>query len=230
MNQKPTKPLEQLIKAQLERWKQRSSKDTAKPPSRISVITVSMQPGSGGSLVAETLAKRLDFDYFHRKIIKQIASSARTSAAVVESVEKERLSGISDFIALLVKKHYLYPDDYLMHLMQVINTIAEHGRAVIVGRGANFILPPEKRFSVRVAAEMDLRIGNIAEAFKCSGDEARRRIVQRESRRSAFIRQFFHADIDDPLCYDMVLNTGTTDVEVAVEAVLGAVSYYLQRK
>ncbi|KPJ78154.1 MAG: hypothetical protein AMJ54_04835 [Deltaproteobacteria bacterium SG8_13] len=152
MNQQPAKSLEQLVKAQLDRWKQRSSKNAAGPSSRISVITVSMQPGSGGSLVAETLAKRLDFDYFHRKIIKEIASSVKTSAAVVESVEKERLSGISDFIALLVKKHYLYPDDYLMHLMEVINSIAEHGRAVIVGRGANFILPAEKRFSVRVVA------------------------------------------------------------------------------
>lgn len=145
-------------------------------------------------------------------------------------MEKERLSGISDFIALLSKKHYLYPDDYLTHLMQVINTIAEHGRAVIVGRGANFILPPEKRFSVRVTAEMDLRIRNIVRLFHCSRDEARRRIVQRESRRAAFIRQFFQADINDPLCYDMVLNTGTTGIDVAVKAILGAVSVCLGRK
>ena len=229
MSQPPGKTLEQLIKAQLERWKQRGARDASTPPARISVITLSMQPGSGGSLVAESLAQRLDFDYFHRKLIKEIASSAKTSAAVVESVEKERLSGISDFISLLVKKHYLYPDDYLMHLMQVINTIAEHGRAVIVGRGANFILPPDKRFSIRVMADMDLRIRNVTSAFNCSREEARRRIVQRESRRSAFIRQFFHSDIDDPLCYDMVLNTGTTDIHLTEEAILGAVSYFLQQ-
>jgi cytidylate kinase len=230
MNQQSAKSLDQLIKTQLQRWKQRSVAKSRKLPPRISVITLSMQPGSGGSRVAETLAERLDFDYFHRSLIKEIAGSAKTSAAVVDSVEKERFSGISDFIALLVKKHYLYPDDYLMHLMQVINTIAAHGRAVIVGRGANFILPPEKRFSVRVTAEKDLRIRNVAKAFGCSRDEARRRITRRESRRSAFVRQFFHADIDDPLCYDMVLNSGTAGVEVAVEAILGAVSYYLSRK
>ncbi len=230
MAQQPANTMDQLVKAQLKTWKQRRSVDFDTLPSRISVITVSMQPGSGGSLVAEKLAKRLAFDYFHRKIIKEIAGSASTSAAVVESVEKERLSGISDFISLLVKKHYLYPDDYLMHLMQVINTIAAHGRAVIVGRGANFILPPENRFSVRVIAEMDLRIRNVARAFKCSREEARRRVVQRDSRRSAFIRQFFHADINDPLCYDMVINTGTVDIEVAVKSVQGAVSHYLRRE
>ena len=230
MSQQSTKSLEQLIKTQLDRWEQRSSKDAVKLPSRISVVTLSMQPGSGGTLVAEKLAERLGFDYFNRKIIKQIAGSAKTSAAVVESVERERLSGISDFIALLVKKHYLYPDDYMMHLLEVINTIAAHGRAVIVGRGANFILPPERRFSVRIVAEMDLRVRNVARAFHCSREQARRRIIQRQSRRSAFIRQFFHSDIDDPLCYDMVLNTGTAGIEGAVEAVMGALSVYRDPK
>ena len=229
MTKQSTKTLDQQIKSQLETWRSRGASDIDKQPLRISVITLSMQPGSGGSRIAETLAKRLDFDYFHRKIIKEIAGSARTSTAVVESVEKERLSGISDFISLLIKKHYLYPDDYMMHLLQVINTIAAHGRAVIVGRGANFILPTEKRFSVRVIADQDLRIANVAKAFKCSADEARRRIMRRESRRSAFIRQFFHADIDDPIHYDMVLNTGTVDIEMAVETISGAVSAYRDR-
>ena len=230
MNQPKTNNLNQLFNAQLERWRQRSTAGIDKPTFRISVITVSMQPGSGGSQVAETLAKRLDYDFFHRQIIKEIAGSSKMSAAVVESVEKERLSGISDFISLLVKKHYMHPDDYLMHLMQLINTIAEHGRAVIVGRGANFILSPENRFSVRVVADLDVRIRNVAKTYKCSRDAARRRIVQRDSRRTAFIRQTFHADINDPLHYDMVVNTGSADLGMAVEAVLGAVSFYLPRR
>ena len=230
MSQQKTSTLNQLINAQLERWRQRSTADADKLSSRVSVITVSMQPGSGGSQMAETLAKRLGYDFFHRQIIKEIAGSSKISAAVVESVEKERLSGISDFVSLLTKKHYMYPDDYLMHLMQVINTIAEHGRAVIVGRGANFILPPENRFSVRVIADLDVRIRIVTRAYQCSRDEAKHRIIRRDSRRSAFIRQTFHADIDDPLHYDMVINTGFADLEVAVEAVLGAVSVYLPRR
>ena len=224
-----TKTVNQQIKDQLEKWRLRGSADVDEHPSRISVITVSMQPGSGGSQIAETLAERLQYDYFHREIIKEIAGSARMSGAVVESVEKERLSGISDFISLLMKKHYMHPDSYLMHLMEVVNSIAAHGRAVIVGRGANFILPPGNRFSLRVIADMDLRVRNVARAFKCSRDEARRRVVQRESRRSAFIRQFFHADINDPLHYDMVCNASTADIKAVVEAVIGADSYYLRK-
>jgi cytidylate kinase len=107
--------------------------------------------------------------------------------------------------------------------MKVVCTIAEHGRAVIVGRGANFILPPEKRFSVRVVAPLDVRIQNIARRFGVSAEEAKRRVIRRESRRSAFIRQSFNADISDPIHYDLTITTGKLSIESAVEAVISAV-------
>jgi cytidylate kinase len=107
--------------------------------------------------------------------------------------------------------------------MQVVCTIAEHSRALIVGRGANFILPHEKRFSVRVVAPLDVRIQNIVRRFGVSTEEAKRRVIRRESRRSAFIRQSFNADISDPIHYNLTMNTGTMSIESAVEAVIGAV-------
>ena len=107
--------------------------------------------------------------------------------------------------------------------MKVVCTIAEHGRAVIVGRGANFILPPEKRFSVRMVAPLDARIKNICGRFGVSSDEAKRRIIQRESRRSAFVRQSYNVDISDPIHYDLTINTGNLSILSAVEAVIGAV-------
>ena len=114
--------------------------------------------------------------------------------------------------------------------MKVVCTIAEHGRAVIVGRGANFILPPEKRFSVRMVAPLDVRILNIARRFGVSAEEAKRRVIRRESRRSAFIRQSFNADISDPIYYDLTISTGNLSIESAVEAVIGAVMVSLSDK
>jgi cytidylate kinase len=190
---------------------------------RIPVITVSKEPGAGGNILAQKIAERLDLDIFNRDIIKGIAESAKISASVIETLEKKRLSGVEDFISSLVNKQYLYPGLYLEHLMKVVCTIAEHGRAVIVGRGANFILPPEKRFSVRMVAPLDVRIQNIARRFDVSAEEAKRRVIRRESRRSAFIRQSFNADISNPINYDFTINTGKMSIEAAVEAVISAV-------
>jgi cytidylate kinase len=89
---------------------------------RLPVITVSSEPGSSGTIVAQEVAKRLDFDYFHRDIVEGIAKSA-----------------------------------------------------VIVGRGANFILPPEERISIRVIAPLDKRVRNVADWHNTSLEKTRQR-------------------------------------------------------
>jgi cytidylate kinase len=213
----------QFVKQQIRKWETGPAKKDRKPQVRIPVITVSMEPGSGGSLVAEAVADRLGFDYFHRDIIQGIAKSAKIRASVIDTIEKERLTGIDDFIASLYKSQYLYPGIYMEHLLKVVNTIADHGNAVIVGRGANFILPPDERFSVRVVAPLEIRIQNVVRAYKVPAEKARKRVIGRESRRSAFIRKSYNADIADPQNYDLTINTGGMRIESAVDAVIAAV-------
>ncbi len=215
--------IEKFVKDQIKKWERMYPAKDKKGKVRIPVITVSKEPGAGGNILAQKIAERLDLDIFNRDIIKSIAESAKISASVIETLEKKRLTGVEDFISSLVNKQYLYPGLYLEHLMKVVCTIAEHGRAVIVGRGANFILPPERIFSVRMVAPLDVRIQNIAQRFDVSAEEAKRRVIRRESRRSAFIRQSFNADISNPIHYDLTINTGKMSIEAAVEAVIGAV-------
>jgi cytidylate kinase len=222
MEEEIKESVEKFVSDQVSKWK-RSMEEKRLPEAGIlPVVTVSMQPGSRGRLVAEELARRVDYDYFHRDMIKEIALSARMSETLIESLEKNRLSGIDDFIASIVKKHYMHPDVYLIHLMKVVNAIARHGRAVIVGRGANFILPVDVRFSVRIVAPLEVRIHNVAETYAVSEEEAKQRVTWRQSRRTAFIRQSFNADINDPLNYDLMINTANMTVTCAVEAIIAA--------
>ena len=205
-----------FVKNQIRKWERLYPGKGKIEETRIPAITISKEPGAGGNILAQKVSERLDLDLFNRDIIREIAESAKISASVIETLEKKRLSGVEDFISSLVNKHYLYPGLYLEHLMKVVCTIAEHGRAVIVGRGTNFILHPKKRFSVRMVAPLDVRIKNISRRFDVSADEAKRRIIQRESRRSAFVRQPFNVDISDPIHYDLTINTGNLSIESAV--------------
>ena len=209
-------PIDAFIKEQIGKWKNKTQ-------SHVPVITVSSQPGSGGRIVAQGLAKRLYSDLFDRDMVKEIAESAHISGAVIETMEKERLSGIKDFISSLINDRYLWPGVYLEHLMKVVAAIASHGNAVIVGRGANFLIPPEDRMSIRVIAPFDVRVQNVAKKFGVTREEAKRRVINRENRRSAFIQQSFNADVADPNNYDLVINTGRGDMDAAVGAVIGMV-------
>jgi cytidylate kinase len=215
--------IKQFVSNQVKKWERMYAQADRTTTPRLPTITLSMEPGSGGSILAQKIADRLEFDLFNREIVEEIAKSSEIRETVIETLEKDRLSGIEDFIASLVKDYYIHPDLYLEHLFKVISTIAEHGRAIIVGRGANFILPAHEIFAVRVIAPLEIRIRNVALNYNVAAEEAKRRIIQRESRRKAFVRHSFNADISDPLHYDMVVNTGKMNIAAAVEAVIAAV-------
>jgi cytidylate kinase len=101
----------------------------------------------------------------------------------------------------------------------VVGAIGRHGGAVLIGRGANFILPPERRFSVRVIAPFEVRAANVARNHHVTEKEARQRITKTDSQRRAFIRKYFNTGIADPFNYDMVINTGSASIDGAVEAI-----------
>ena len=208
--------IETFIKDQIEKWEKQTQ-------THIPVITISSEPGSGGRIIARGLAKRLGIDLFDRDIVKEIAESAHISGAVIETMEKDRLSGIKDFISSLVNDRYLWPGVYLDHLMKVVAAIASHGNAIIVGRGANFLIPAEDRLSVRVIAPLEVRVKNVAKEFGVTREEAKRRVINRGNRRSAFIRQSFNADVADPRNYDLVVNTQKLDIDASLGSVIGMV-------
>lgn len=168
-----------------------------KSEARIPIITVATEPGSGGSIIAKKVAERLAIDLFQDEIIQEIADSAGISTENIEAIEKQRLSGIQDFISSLIRDRYLWPGLYLIHLTKIVDAIGKHGQAVIVGRGANFLLPSEKRLSIRVMASLETRTQNVVRTFGAPYEEAKRRILNREARRKAFVRNSFDADIAD---------------------------------
>jgi len=214
------KSIPQIVEEQVHRW-QIQQQEKPEEKAMVPVVTISREPGSGGRIVAQRLSERLGFEVFHQEVLHEMAKQAEVSEQLLATLDERGLSILEDWISSLVHDRHLWPDQYLQHLMNVIGTLGKHGRAVVVGRGANFVLPPEQRFRVRITASQRLRIENVVRDFNLSPDEAKRRVIKTESNRKAFIRKYFNADIADPTNYDLVINTETLTVDNAVD-VIGA--------
>lgn len=212
--------IQRIVEDQVRKW--RLTTPTPAPETdQLTVITVSREPGSGGKLVAQGIADRLNWDLFHQEVVHQMAESAQVSARLLESLDERGLSMLEDWIASAIQQRHLWPDQYLQHLFKVIGTIGRHGQSVVVGRGANFILPLNKIFRIRVIAAFDVRAQKVSETFSIGLAEAKRRISKTESDRKSFIRKYFHEDIATPLNYDLVINTDEVSIDEAVEAACG---------
>jgi cytidylate kinase len=218
-----TRSTEQIIEEQVRRW-QIIQKEEKKEKERISVITISREPGSGGNILAKRLSEQLDFDLFYQEFIHDMAESAQVSVRLFETLDEKGVSVLEEWISSLVDRRHLWPDRYLQHLMKIIGTIGKHGRAVVVGRGGNFVLPPDKRLSIRVIAPLETRLKNVSQAYDVSVDDVKPRVLKTESDRRAFVKKYFNDDITNPLNYDLIINTGILSIDDAANAVNGALS------
>jgi len=212
---------EQLIEEQMHRWQLMRTEKRAEKEI-LPVITISREPGSGGRIVAQKLAAKLNVEVFHQEVLHEMAKRAEVSEQLLATMDERGLSVLEDWISSLVYERHMWPDEYLKHLMNVIGTIGKHGRAVVVGRGANFILPPEQRFRVRITAPRRYRIGKVAQEFNLSEEDAKRRVIKTESDRKAFIRKYFNTDIADPDNYDLTINTKNLSVDHAASVIAAA--------
>ncbi len=212
------KSIHRIIEEQVRRW-EITRKEVQQPEPGISVITISREPGSGRKLVARALADSLGFDLFHQQVINEMAKKADVSESIMKTLDEKKLSMLDDWVSAVISDRHLWPDEYSKLLLKVIGAIGEHGRAVIVGRGANFVIPKEELFRVRVIAPLAFRIRKVSETYDISPENAKRRVLRAESERKAFVRKYFNANITDPANYDIIFNTETISIDDAAATV-----------
>jgi cytidylate kinase len=164
------------------------------------------------------------------QIIQKIAESADMSAKVIESLDEKEVTRRDNWLDSLFETRHLWLDEYLFNLTKVIGTIGGQGNAVIVGRGAQYILPPEDTFRLRFIAPMEFRIQNVMRGYASTTQEAAKYIIKTDSDRRAYLRKYFNADVTDPSSYDLVINTGKLGIEGSVEAVKTAFNHWKRLK
>ena len=227
--------MDRMVQQQLDKWRKLLDKHL-KQGVKIEnfqggpIITISREPGSGGSEIARRLSKALNMDLIGGQIIQHVADSAKMSRKVIESLDEKEVSFRDTLLMSLFGESRPWPADYLKHLTRVIGTIGAFGNVIIVGRGANFILPQEKTFKVRIIAPLELRIKYIMDDSGYKRAEAEQYVVKRENNGKAFIRKYYNVDVADPKYYDIIINTEKISIGQATESIISAFNQRRSRK
>jgi cytidylate kinase len=194
--------------------------------------------GSGAPEIGKLAAALLKVDYVDREIIAEVAAAINRSD--IEIMAKERpstnlLERIGEALAQSairrgVASAYLSTsamplDDkrYLKGLTSVIRELAKTQRIVIRGRGSQFILKDYPRaLHVFVIAPLKMRVTRVMTDLKLDEKEAKKEIVNSDSSRREFTRSYFHAELEDPVLYDLVINTKNLNFKAAASIIANA--------
>ena len=208
--------LRRFMEARLYEWRQSEKKRLSQPGP---VVTISREPGCRGESIAEKVAGELGLHLYTWEIVEQIAKDEHVSVQVVSTLDEKARSELEDWLAEFEGTHNLSTDAYLEDLKRIIFAIASHGSAVILGRGASFLLPPERRIGLYFVAPLEVRIRNVMEDRGLSEKRAREYIAKVEKEHRQLAKKHFQGDIRDSAHYHLVINTALVKPETIARIV-----------
>lgn len=198
----------------------------------MAVVTISRQFGAGGRTLGEAVAEKLKYKFVSQSVVNKMAKEANVSVDWITSVEKEAggwlmrfLSGLvsSDFIERQIGDSAADFDEtkYVTFLTQLVHSIADQGKVVILGRGSQFILSDYPgAVNVLLVADMKDRVSFLSKIWEVSEKEAQSSIISSQKRRNAFLKHFDPRNPDDTSLYHLVINISRIPLEQAEDIIV----------
>jgi cytidylate kinase-like protein len=191
-------------------------------------VTISRQMGAGGIELARMLVDRLTncseqlWTVFDRTLAELIWKNQDLPAPVCRFLGQEIPKGIRDTVQELLGVQTTGSQPVEQTTLTILR-LAYLGNAIFVGRGANVIMANQKMaLHVRLVAPFANRVRQIEKHHRLGTQEAVELIATTDDNRRRYIKHYFRAEIDDPINYHFVINTGLTGSEEAARMIAEA--------
>lgn len=194
-------------------------------------ITIARQTGARGVSICTALHEKLEsmhakdplrWKLFDSELSKEILKEHNLPAHLEKFIPDEAMSEYDGMINEIPGRHpslwTLFKDT-----KETIGHLARTGHSILVGRGANFITRSMANvLNVRLIGSYEQRLKNICESMQLSEKMAQSLLKHEDHGRRSYVKQHYHADIDDPKHYDLVINTDHFGDNEVVQMLLSA--------
>ncbi|MCX6344845.1 MAG: cytidylate kinase-like family protein [Armatimonadetes bacterium] len=198
------KSIEELVSSQVRKSESSRHKDSEKGKCLPNlVITISRTMGSGARVIAEKLAEELGWSFWGKELIEAIAKDADVSRKVVEAFDESTISEIELIARAALGDHEMGDFLYVRHLAKAVISIEKLGNAIILGRGANFIL--SNALHVRIDAPFETRVQNMIKFEGMHYDDAVAKLKHSDHDRHRFLVSLFGKERAEKTHFDLTL-------------------------
>ena len=198
------------------------------------VITITRQYGSGGSDIAQLVARGLGWTVIDNQFVDEVARLAGLPTDEVAQRE-ERAPGLLERLArtLAVASPELFittaavprveeDEATIVQLTErIIREAAGHGRVVLVGRGAQALLAQRPdALHVYVVASKPWRMKLAVERLGVEPGRAEQVVDDTDRRRDQYVKTYYGRHRQDPTIYDLVVNAERLGFEGAAGVIV----------
>ena len=196
------------------------------------IVTISRQYASGGSEVAERVARALGWHLYDNAVVDEVAVRLGISPAEV-SAREERMPSLAERLASAISLSApemmptvgdaaLPPSEE--RIVEVTGRVMEEavqaGPAVIVGRGAQCLLATRSdAIHVFCYAPLDALAAYAVTNLGVKLDEARRKVTEMNARSEEYVKRHWKRDWRDVANYHLCVNTAWLGLDGAAELV-----------
>jgi len=209
----------------------------------MSIVTIRGQLGSGAPEVGRQIADKLQADYVDRELIAEVATRLQhdeqeviakemppTSllGRIAEALGRSGTFGGEAFAGayLPISEMSLSDSRYFEALKSVVKELARSQSLVILGRGSQFILKDyPDTLHVLMVAPIEVRARRVMQDLKLKEEAAKQEIATFDKSSREFVKRYFQVGWEDPVNYDLVINTGHLTYQAAASIVFNTLSY-----
>lgn len=191
------------------------------------VITIGREYGSGGYELAEKLAQALDFHFYDKEVIAQLADKILVPESFLEAADDsiiKRRNIFHEIIPIFASGDESQADYIFREQGKFINQLAAEGRCVFIGRRADYYLKdlPEA-MHIFCYADRDFKVERICKAENCTPEEAEKKMRDMDKLRKTSYEYTTGRKWADKKNYDLMICTSTFGIDKCVEQIVGLI-------
>ena len=190
------------------------------------VITIGRECGSGGRLIGNRLAEKLNIKCYDKELLTLAAKKSGLCEEIFESHDEKPTSSflyslVMDTYSLGYTNSYVdMPINHKVFLAQfdAIKKLAERESCVIVGRCADYILKDNPDvISVFCYSDVEERIQWSIDEYQVPAKQAKKIVQEKDAQRSRFYEFYTNQKWGNPRNYTLMINTSKMSTEETVQ-------------
>ena len=203
------------------------------------VVTITRSCGSGGSIIANFLAKQLNIKVYDKELLKLASDDSGINERLFAMVDEDTKKSILYKVSKRVYNGELIPpesndftsnDNLFNYQAKVLKELAKENSYIVIGRGADYVLRDNKNvIKIFVHANNEECILREMKRLGMERKEAEEWINKTNIYRGIYYRYHTGQKWRDAENYDLILNTSRFSYDECVEIIKMYIKFIQER-